>query len=117
MVIKGLEAGVRELGPIRDSTTRGRAISNAGGRMTIVTSSGTLAVPWYPVLLCMVLIIAIFSRSMLANIGLIIVAILGVDFGYRLSGVGSTLSMAMVVSMFCLIGFAIFQMLSRVEDF
>lgn len=84
--------------------------------MSIVTSSGTLAVPWYPILLCMVLIIAIFSRSMLANIGLIIVAVLGVDFGYRLSGVGSTFSMAMVVCMFCLIGFALFQMIGAARE-
>ena len=84
--------------------------------MTILTSSGTLAVPWYPVLLCMVLLIAIFSRSMLANVALIIVAILGVEFGYRLSGVGSTLSMAMVVSMFCLIGFALFQMIAAARE-
>lgn len=84
--------------------------------MEIVGASGVIPVPWFVVLLAMVFVVAVVSKSMLANIGLILLCGLGIDFGWNLSGVGQGVSAAVVIMMFCLIGFALFQMLGRTES-
>lgn len=84
--------------------------------MEIVGSLGVIPVPWFAALLAIVFMVAVVSKSMLANIGLILLCGLGIDYGWRLSGVGQGLSVAVVIMMFCLIGFALFQMLGRTES-
>lgn len=83
--------------------------------MEIVGASGVIPVPWFVALLGTMFLLAVMSKSMLANIGLILTAGLGIDYGWRLSGVGQGMSLAVVICMFCLIGFALFQMLGRTE--
>lgn len=83
--------------------------------MEIVGASGIMSVPWFVVLLATVFLVAVVSKSMLANVGLILVCGLGIDFGWNLSGVGQGVSVAVVIMMFCLIGFALFQMVGRCE--
>lgn len=83
--------------------------------MEIVGASGIISVPWFVALLATVFVLAVVSKSMLANVGLILVCGLGIDFGWDLSGVGQGVSVAVVIMMFCLIGFALFQMLGRTE--
>lgn len=83
--------------------------------MEIVGASGVIPIPWFAALLAIVFVVAVVSKSMLANIGLILVAGLGVDFGWRLSGVGQGINVTIVICMFCLIGFGLFQILGRTQ--
>lgn len=84
--------------------------------MEVVGATGVISVPWFVALLGTMFLVAVMSKSMLANVGLIITAGLGIDYGWRLSGVGQGMSLAVVICMFCLIGFALFQILGRSES-
>lgn len=84
--------------------------------MSITTATGTVVVPWFVALVATVLVIAIVSKSMLANIALIATAVLGIDFSTRLEEGTTTFSYFFLAIMVCLIAFALFQMVGRTES-
>lgn len=83
--------------------------------MSVIGVSGIHDYGWFAVLLVVLVVVAILTKSFLANLALIFACVLGVNFGMRLADVGNDIRYAVVVMMFCLIGFAIIQLLTRVE--
>ena len=71
---------------------------------------------WYVVLLVGVLIGAVFSKSLIMNLGLIFVCVLGMTLAMELGeGVSDVLRYGLMVLYVCLLGFGCVQIATRVE--
>lgn len=72
-------------------------------------------VTWFIGLFLIALFIAIVSKSLIANLALIITAVLGAHFAGQLYGVTPTIQLTFTVIFYCVIAFALFQMIAKVE--
>lgn len=83
--------------------------------MTIIGPDGLISVTWFLVLWVLVLVVALLSRSLIANLALIFVCALGWQFGSQLAGVSHTVRMAVSGIFIACLALAIFQTLFKVE--
>lgn len=83
--------------------------------MTVVGPEGLLTVGWFLLLWVLVLVVSIISKSLLANIALTIVSVLGVDFARHLAGTTETVRNTLAAVFILCIALAVFQMLFKVE--
>ena len=83
--------------------------------MEIVGSTGLVSVAWFPILLIVVLVLAVVTKSLLANLGLVLVGVLGLEIMQNLYGVEETVRYGLIALMVCLMAFAVFQMITKVE--
>lgn len=83
--------------------------------MEVVILGQTISVTWFILLFVLMLMVAIFSKSLLCNLGFIICCVLGIYFALRLNDASSLVQYGFV-TVFCLfIGFSFQQMLTKVE--
>ena len=75
------------------------------------------SITWFIVLWAGILVIAIFSKSLIMNIGLIFASVFGyyLSFGLTGEGLSESLKYGIAVMFLCVVGFSIFQILTRVK--
>lgn len=84
--------------------------------MEVLISDQVISVNWYIALFCIALVVAIISKSMLANVTFIMVCALGIFFAFRLDGASDTIQLSFVAVFLAFIGFSLQQLLTRVEN-
>lgn len=83
--------------------------------MEVVGTDGVISVAWFVVLVVIALVLAVVTKSLLANLGLVVVGILGLDIFQNLSGQSDVVRYGLIGVMICLMAFAVLQMVTRVE--
>lgn len=84
--------------------------------MNVLISGTVYDMTWFIGLFVLALAIAVLSKSLIANIGLIICCVVGFSFASTLAGVPNEVRIGVAVIYILVLVFSVSQMLTRVES-